>query len=91
MIEIVERTARMRAACAAEALVPDRGVTKRQASVLADAEACGPDGASLRWIIELKLLVRCNVACSALRICQDAIFQRNAELGVLPLSYNISG
>ena len=53
---------------AAKTLPPDDIATKRQTAVLAHREACGPDGASLGWVVELELLVGCNVACSALGI-----------------------
>ena len=53
----------------AQALPPDHVATERQAAILANGEARGPDGASLGWIVELELLICCNVACSANRIC----------------------
>lgn len=73
-VEIVE--------VATEAFVPGLDAAEGKSAVVAHSEACSPDGACLGWFVELELLVGCDVTCSAYWIVQDAVNQRNSELGV---------
>lgn len=57
---------------AAEALVPGGVVTDGERVVAADREPGGVDGTSLRWLVELELVVGRNVASAALRVLEHA-------------------
>jgi len=74
VVEVVETTA--------EALPEDVGAAEGQAAVSAHGEAGGVDGTSLRWLVELELVVGRNVAGAANRVSQDAVAKTDLEGGV---------
>lgn len=65
VVEVVE--------VAAEALPPDVGSSKSQAAIGADREACSVDSTGLRWLVELELVVGCDVPGTAERVGQDTV------------------
>lgn len=61
------------------ALVPERRSAKRQRRVTAHGEASGVNGASLRWIVELELVIAGNIASAALGVLENAACQSENE------------
>ena len=62
---------------------PSGVVAKGQSAITADRKAGSIDGAGLGWIVELKLLIACDVTSATLRVCEDTAFQGDAESGVV--------
>lgn len=59
-----------------EALVPHAAATQGEGAVCADGEARRVDGAALRRIVELELVVRGNIAGATLGVFEDRVVER---------------
>jgi hypothetical protein len=79
IVKIVESTR--------ETLVEDSGSTEGQASVAADAEAAGEDGAALRRLVELELEVGCNISSTSFAVDKNTAAECESE-GVRGLASN---
>lgn len=64
---------------AAQTLVEHARSAKGKTAVGANGEPGRDDGPGLGWTIELKLVVGCDIASTALLIFYDAIFQRDGQ------------
>jgi hypothetical protein len=63
-------------------LVPNGRTTESEGTIAAGGEARSVDGTCLRWLVELELIVRGDIAGTARLVRQDTVLEREDKIAL---------